>query len=80
MWIARALSPQTDRNEFFCHPVPLGNNLYDKEGRPPVVPPARKDGGDAAAAAAAARRSTADDPAQAAQQQQGAKAGKVSII
>lgn len=31
---------QVDRNEFFCHPVPLGDNLYRKD-RPKVVPPQR---------------------------------------
>jgi len=31
---------QVDEHEFFCHPVPLGDNLYCKE-RPKVVVPAR---------------------------------------
>jgi hypothetical protein len=60
-----APSPQVPSQEFFCHPVPLGDNLYCKD-RPKVVPPARptdqggRGGGsesgaaDAAAAAAAA--------------------------
>jgi len=41
-------SMQVDPNEFFCHPVPLGDNLYDKE-RPKVVPLPRSYGGGAAA-------------------------------
>lgn len=31
---------QVNAAEFFCHPVPLGDNLYNKN-RPKVVPPAR---------------------------------------
>jgi hypothetical protein len=31
---------QVNPAEFFCHPVPLGDNLYNKN-RPKVVPPAR---------------------------------------
>jgi hypothetical protein len=31
---------QVNPNEFFCHPVPLGDNLYNKE-RLKVVPPPR---------------------------------------
>lgn len=31
-------------NEFFCHPVPLGDNLYNKD-RPKVVPPPRDSDG-----------------------------------
>lgn len=31
---------QADVNEFFCHPVLLGDNLYNKD-RPKVVPPLR---------------------------------------
>lgn len=31
---------QVHPNEFFCHPVPLGDNLYNKD-RPKVVPPPR---------------------------------------
>lgn len=31
---------QVNPNEFFCHPVPLGDNLYSKD-RSKVVPPPR---------------------------------------
>jgi hypothetical protein len=33
-------TPQADGNEFFCHPVPFGDNLYAKE-RLRVAPPRR---------------------------------------
>lgn len=42
-----------DPCEFFCHPAPLGDNLYSKD-RAKVVPPARTYGDAGAAAAAAA--------------------------
>lgn len=41
---------KVDANEFFCHPVPLGDNLYCKE-RPKVVPPPRAYGGEGGTAA-----------------------------
>ncbi|KAI8470611.1 MAG: organic solute transport protein 1-domain-containing protein [Monoraphidium minutum] len=64
---------QVDPNEFFCHPVPLGDNLYVKD-RPRVTPPPRAHGGgggsggaDAAKAAPdsclPSRRPTADEVA-----------------
>eukprot|EP00879_Flechtneria_rotunda_P025244 GHRR01026815.1.p1 GENE.GHRR01026815.1~~GHRR01026815.1.p1 ORF type:complete len:270 (+),score=103.54 GHRR01026815.1:1090-1899(+) len=36
----QAASQKADMNEFFCHPVPLGDNLYRKD-RDEVVPPVR---------------------------------------
>ncbi|GBF93200.1 hypothetical protein Rsub_05932 [Raphidocelis subcapitata] len=45
---------QVDQREFFCHPVPLGGNLY-AQGRPKVVPPLRRhDGAGGAVGSAAA--------------------------
>ena len=45
-WLDRRHMPlaQTSPNEFFCHPVLLGDNLYLKD-RPKVTPPPRAGGG-----------------------------------
>lgn len=58
-------SSQMDSNEFFQHPAPLGDNLYDKT-REKVQPPPRKGewAGAAAAATAAAAGATQQQQAQ----------------
>lgn len=72
LWAVSAVSAwQVDKNEFFCHPVLLGDNLYNKD-RPKVLPPPRGRDTHAEKAAApvqqAAELSTHDD----------GKAGRVS--
>lgn len=65
---------QVDPNEFFCHPVPLGDNLYSKD-RPKVVPPPR--------AADAGMQDKKEQPEQAAQEpvaRSDSHGGRVSIL
>lgn len=56
-------SQQVNPDDYFCHPVPLGANMYNKE-RPKVIPPPRKGDlvGDAIAPAPASEPAKAVAP------------------
>lgn len=84
--LAWMLTLQVAAQEFFCHPVPLGANLYDKD-RPKVVPPSRSVEGGASSlqqkGSDACTTSPAAGPGTAAEQQDtaaGSNAERVSGV